>query len=437
MSSAENYDPKTLDNYDYKYEAGRFRRFLWFCAGTDTQLLQRCPHSERVKAEGIGGVILATAGLAFLSGSYAFYTVFGPNISYALSPDQQRIDLLSAVIAILCGLAWALVVFNIDRFIVTSTGHGDGTEAITKEELITGLPRIVMAVFIGICLSAPLETRVFKSEIDAELDVRQEVQAKKLDEAAINEFKLKEENLTAKKNAAQNELNTKEDYLNQLRAGVAKQRKDLEDEAGGNKASGVSGRGPAWRDRSANLEKMERELNLALTRTEPEINKLRNKVLELEKEYDKELASLNQSKLENRRRSVNIDGLGRRIQLAHELFPTASMLLMLLLITIEITPVFIKMMFVRGPYDLLSENQNRIIAAKYGIEEYPIISTDSHSTANGQVDPNFHQAKLIEHYELASLSAERELSKVAQEAFFKKTKKDIQTNPENYFVKNN
>ena len=62
--------------YDYTGEAGPIRRFLWFCAGADSQLMQRCPHSERVKEEGIGGVVLATAVLAFLSGSYALDFVF-------------------------------------------------------------------------------------------------------------------------------------------------------------------------------------------------------------------------------------------------------------------------------------------------------------------------------------------------------------------------
>lgn len=436
MASVENYDPKSIDDYNYKYEVGRFRQFLWFCAGADTQLLERCPHSERVKAEGIGGVILATSGLAFLSGSYAFYTIFGPNVDYALSPDQQKIDFLSSFIAIICGLAWSLVVFNLDRFIVTSTGHGDGTEAITKQELITGLPRIIMAVFIGICLSAPLEIRVFKSEIDAELDIRQEIQAKKLDEGVMDKFKLNTNNLNTKKVEAKTSLIDKENKLNHLRTDVAKQRKDLEEEAGGKKGNGVAGRGPAWRDRKANLEKMESELKLATSRIEPEIEELKTEIANIQKEIDSEILSKNQQHVDNQRRAVNIDGLGRRIQLAHELFPVASLLLMLLLITIEITPVFIKMMFVIGPYDLLSENQNRIVAAKYGIEEYPTISTNSQSNASSQVEPIFHQAKIIEHYELASLDAERELSKVAQNAFFKKTKKDIESNPEDYIVQN-
>ena len=33
------------------------------------------------------------------------------------------------------GCIWGLIIFNIDRFIVASTGKGDGTEAITSGEI--------------------------------------------------------------------------------------------------------------------------------------------------------------------------------------------------------------------------------------------------------------------------------------------------------------
>ena len=47
---------------------GPLSRFLWFCAGADASLLAHCPHSDRVKYQGIGGIVLATAVLAFTSG---------------------------------------------------------------------------------------------------------------------------------------------------------------------------------------------------------------------------------------------------------------------------------------------------------------------------------------------------------------------------------
>ena len=69
----------------------------------------------------------------------------------------------------LFGVIWGAMIFNLDRFIVSSTGKGDGTEAITWEELKSALPRIFMGAIIALTISKPVEIRMFKSEIDVEL----------------------------------------------------------------------------------------------------------------------------------------------------------------------------------------------------------------------------------------------------------------------------
>jgi hypothetical protein len=436
MADVETSDPKDLDKYDYKCEAGWFRQFLWFCAGIDEQLIRRCPHSERVKAEGIGGVVLATSFLALLSGSYAFYTVFGPKVGYALTPEQQLFDLKSTLIAITCGISWALIIFNLDRFIVTSTGHGDGTEAITKEELKNGFPRIVMAVFIGICISAPLEIKVFESEINARLEVLQNEQAKLLDAGSADKYASLANIHTTKMAELREQLKKNDAYLTELRQGVRNQRSALEEEVAGHRTSGIAGRGPAYRDKETNLVKIEEEFKNEEPRVKAEIALLTKQMNELQQEIERTTDAKNKDHEANLRQAINIDGLGKRIEIAHELFPVSSVLLMLLLVIIEVTPIFIKMMFIRGPYDLLCENQNRIVTAKFGIEEYPLIQAGKNLSPIGAVSPNFHQAKIIEEYEIATLAAEKELSKTAQDAFLRKMKRDIQANPEKYFAQN-
>jgi hypothetical protein len=52
---------------------------------------------------------------------------------------------------------------------VTSTGKGDGTEAITWEEFKGAIPRILMGAIIAMTISKPVEIRMFKTEIDARL----------------------------------------------------------------------------------------------------------------------------------------------------------------------------------------------------------------------------------------------------------------------------
>ena len=125
---------------------GAFTRFLWFCAGADGKLLARCPASDWVKYQGIGGIVLATTVLAFVSAAYAFYTVFSPKTQTALEATIHVGTTLASTVA---GLLWALVIFNIDRFIVSSTGKGDGSERITLTEFLQSMPRLLMAGIIG------------------------------------------------------------------------------------------------------------------------------------------------------------------------------------------------------------------------------------------------------------------------------------------------
>jgi len=83
-------DPTEIRQYHYGtlQEQGYFSRFLWRCAGADEQLLVQCPQSDRVKYEGLGGIVLATGVLSFLSGSYVFYTVFSPKLDTVLGSGQ-------------------------------------------------------------------------------------------------------------------------------------------------------------------------------------------------------------------------------------------------------------------------------------------------------------------------------------------------------------
>jgi len=89
-----------------KEEISRISRFLWYCAGADAEILERCPHTDRVKKEGVGGTVLATTILAFLSGSYAFYTVFGPKIVGKIDPDFTIGMLGTILVSMVLGVIW-------------------------------------------------------------------------------------------------------------------------------------------------------------------------------------------------------------------------------------------------------------------------------------------------------------------------------------------
>lgn len=143
-----------------------FTKFLWWCAGADKVFLELSPMKDRVKYAGIGGIVFCTGLLAAFSGGYAFYTIFSPK-GEAVHDSFLHLD--SILPAVIFAIVWGMIILNLDRFIVSSTGKGDGTDKITLGEFGRAIPRILIALILGIAISAPLEVRILKSEIDAEL----------------------------------------------------------------------------------------------------------------------------------------------------------------------------------------------------------------------------------------------------------------------------
>ena len=142
--------------------------FFWICAGVNRPVLRQCP-TEWAKYAGIGGTILFTSLMAMLSGGYALFTVF----------HDFRV-------AIFFGIFWGLLIFNLDRFIV-NTMYSDGKATISWMELASGMPRIIMAIFLGIVISTPLELKIFEDEINVTIG---EMKAQKIKEyRALDESK--------------------------------------------------------------------------------------------------------------------------------------------------------------------------------------------------------------------------------------------------------
>jgi hypothetical protein len=137
----------TYDSFNGKKKTGE-THFLWWCAGAYQPLLKDCP-TEHTKYAGLGGVILATFVLAALSAGYAIYSVF----------DAPLWAFLFAVV-------WGLIIFNFDRFLV-STMRKYGVTA--KRQWMMTLPRLLLALLIGMTIARPLELKIFEKEIDVKI----------------------------------------------------------------------------------------------------------------------------------------------------------------------------------------------------------------------------------------------------------------------------
>lgn len=156
---------------DQKDVPNALTRFLWWSAGVVPDTLRAYP-AEKAKYEGIGGAVLATGVLAFFSGFYALYSTL------ASGP-------YGVIVSVLFGIVWALTIFNLDRFIVSSLRKPTDPSARWPQRLretwLPTLPRLGLAILIGITISKPLELRLFQNAIasQAAIDRDLEVTAKR------------------------------------------------------------------------------------------------------------------------------------------------------------------------------------------------------------------------------------------------------------------
>ena len=125
-----------------------FQKFLMVCSGGSIHILKKTP-SEWNKFSGIGGIVLFTAVFATLSAGYAMFTVF----------DDLWISIGFAIL-------WGLMIFNLDRYIVSSIKK-TGT---WWNQLLMSIPRLILAAFLGIIISKPLELKVFEKEVNKQLN---------------------------------------------------------------------------------------------------------------------------------------------------------------------------------------------------------------------------------------------------------------------------
>jgi len=416
---------ESIDQYRYPDEGelhqSKISKFLWFCAGADLQLLKHCPQSERIKEEGIGGVVLATGVLAFISSSYAFYIVFrDPNIS----------GLITSMMSIAFGFVWALIIFNLDRFIVSSTGHGDGTEKITWEEFTGAIPRLIMALIIGFTLSKPLEIRIMKSELEA-------IYQQKKDEYIQNRTPVENERYDNEHKIAQEKFDTVsadrvrfEKERQELQDKAVQERVDANKEASGKNGNGVSGTGPIYKARMANADNLEAQAQKKADdikawdeQHKDEVDKFKAEINGIDKKHEKKLAEINTN-------GEKLNGLVNQIMWAHEKYPVVSWALTLLLLSIEIAPILYKLMIRNGPYHYLTENQREIVAARYAVErKAATLSGNYGQQAEIEI---FHQAEASLKSSIAHLNSEARLSSQALDQFENIVSKDISSNPEKY-----
>lgn len=394
---------------------GKVIQLLWKAAGADQYILKKSTYSDHIKYACLGGIVVATGVLAAIAGGYAFYTIFSPKgealdeIRFVGEAAADPTHIPTALMSVIFGFVWGLIIFNIDRFIVTSTGKGDGTEAITRQELIGALPRIIMGVIIALTISKPVEIRMFKSEINARL---QQVQ----DSVKIVNTKLAE-------NTYENNVKQAKEKLAVLYARI--QRDELRRDFLDSMVSWETSHG-GCRDK---CEENKRERML----TEQRIQAMKNspEYINNEKEIDQYREILKADKVTADKASKALDGLSLRIQLAHEVAGTwISLFITLLFMAIELTPIFFKLMLIKSPYDFMEDNIKELIKAENGIQVQYNYYEDKQGLERHLV--TYHNAKRIIDEKLKLVETQRKLSEQVINEWEKEQKQKIRMNVKDF-----
>lgn len=407
-------------NRDYYItpKAGKIMRFLWKCAGGDRYILERATYSDQIKYTCLGGIVFATGAMAGLAGGYAFYTIFSPKGSAV----EDVVDFPTVILSAIFGLIWGLMIFNIDRFIVTSTGKGDGTEKITWDEFKSAIPRIIMGAIIAITISKPIEIRMFQTEINNKLYEKQLELQKEFEKKTTANF---EERLKVVEGDLGEVGKQRQDLISRIK--IAEQA--YTDNLMG-KANGIgAGNGPLSKALKSQIDALNTELDRFDQQNGDKINDADKKRKKIIAEKEKVLAT-------NVQVAQGLDGLLERIKLSHEVAGFwITLFITLLFMAIELTPIFFKLMLNKTPYDYLSENRDDLIRAENGIE----VRYDYYKDKEG-IERHLiinHEAEKMIFEKMKITEIQKELTEYAIAKYKEREKEKIDSNLDEYIKKIN
>lgn len=309
-----------------------FQHFLMICSGGNIHILKKSP-SEWNKFAGIGGIVMFTAVFATLSAGYAMFTVFD-NVWTAIG----------------FGILWGLMIFNLDRYIVSSIKK-TGT---WWNQILMTIPRLILATFLGIIISKPLELKIFEKEVNKQLNTIIQRNKKQLQAEMSGRILQQSGPFDAEKKQIQNQI--KNYQIAYDSASVELEKEILGKQSG--LTSGKVGFGTNAKRKAELKEQKRLDLENYQKQQQPRLQYL-----------DQEISKV-YSNLETERKSTEtfedkFNGFAARLQALDELgknsaiIALAASFIMGLFICLEISPVLIKLISHVGPYDhLLEKTEN-------------------------------------------------------------------------------
>jgi hypothetical protein len=304
------------------------KQFFILCSGADKDLLEGCSEGEQTKYVGIGATVFFTAVMAFIASTYALFTVFD-----------------SVYPALAFGVVWGLLIFNLDRFIVSTIRKRDRFGS----EFLQATPRIILAIIIAIVISKPLEIKIFEKEINTVLLKEKNAMALNNKKEVANYFKSDLDKNKAEINSLKSDITKKEKEVNAL-------YETYITEAEGTKGTLKLGKGPVFKEKIAKHDLAKKELDTL------QKNNLA-KIAEKEKNNQTLQADLDKKVTETKPIIDGFEGLMARINALNKLPLVPSLFIMLLFLAIETSPIIAKLLSPKGEYDYKLEDLETALKA--------------------------------------------------------------------------
>ncbi len=307
----------------------------------------------------VGAFVLLTAVFAFASGGFAVHAGFQ-----------------SVLLAILIGFAWALMIFTIDRFIVSGIRKADVSAMNFFErwktharELLITLPRLALAGVISLVIVTPLELRFFEREINARIA---ESQLADLHRATADidtgfprlaELQAKNKELQGKIESARAQYQHANELKIQELAGIS--------------GTGQKGAGPVYEQRVEQARKLLSDWQATEQKNNQLIRKNNSEIDRLEKTRESIIVARRDVIAKSDGFLARFEALGE-LAATHPKIETARLFMTLLFLCIELTPVLTKMLFTRGPYDEILDTIEHKVRVEQ-LKERSDVNDDAHA----------------------------------------------------------
>ncbi len=361
------------------------KQFFILCSGTDTDILDDCSIGEQNKYAGIGATVFFTAVMATIAASYALYTVF---------------DTLYA--AIFFGLIWGLLIFNLDRYIVSTIKKRDNV----IDEILQATPRIFLAVIIAVVISKPLELKIFEKEINQVLLEQKNDLTLANQNQIAQQFDPQITDLESQVLGLQSQIETKETEVNALYDTYIT-------EAEGTAGTKLLGKGPVYKEKREKHDAGLAELQQLKTDNKAKITAIETQMATLQGDYTANVAQ-SQPIIDN------FDGLMARVTALGKLPWLPSFFIFLLFLAIETSPIFAKLLSPKGEFDFRLEDQETTIktwTTQQVVERKLLLKTDNE--INNKVYTEIADEEEVINYKRKKA---RELMQHQADAFLKKQK---------------